>query len=223
MVDLQKLATDADDEVKIHYVPLDDLTESFLDGNSKKHDTSKIVDSIQRYGFKDPITFDPSLNDGDGGVIEGNGRLESLIEIRDKGGNLPRGIKKGWLVPVIFGVSATSEPEAIAYSVEHNWSVTWGSDIDTKDLLTMFDAEKLEEQLQELRDAESLPVGFGDLGEILETFKETEDDSVVRIDDEGVNYQEKFAVVVECAHSAEQESTYELLTQQGFECRLMTT
>ena len=105
---LKELAEQTGDAIVIHYVSLDDLQDTFLDGNSKKHDTSKLIESIRRYGFKDPIAFDPSLNGGSGGIIEGNGRLESLIEIRNQGLNLPRGLKEGWLVPVLFGVNASS-------------------------------------------------------------------------------------------------------------------
>lgn len=170
-MNLQELANNAADKVEVHYVPLDDLVGAFLTGNSKKHDTSKIVESIQKYGFKDPITFDPSLNGGKGGIVEGNGRLESLIAIKDSGETLPRGIKEGWTVPVIFGVNSASESEAIAYSIEHNWSVSWGSDIDTGDLMTMFDSEALTEQIEAI--GNDIPLSFGeDVSQILTALTE---------------------------------------------------
>jgi hypothetical protein len=93
---LHDLAEEQQDLIAIHYVSLDDLEETFLQGNSKKHDTDKIIESILRYGFRDPIAFDPALNNGAGGIAEGNGRLESLIEMRDRGMKVPRGLKEDW-------------------------------------------------------------------------------------------------------------------------------
>ena len=170
---LKELAEQTGDAIAIHYVSLDDLQDTFLDGNSKKHDTSKLIESIRRYGFKDPIAFDPSLNGGSGGIIEGNGRLESLIEIRNQGLNLPRGLKEGWLVPVLFGVNASSEAEAIAFSVEHNWSVLWGSDLESTQITSIFDDSALKEQLEWLDAENSLPLSIEDnLDELLEKLEE---------------------------------------------------
>ncbi len=38
---LKEIAEKTGDEIAIHYVSLDDLESTFLDGNSKKHDTSR--------------------------------------------------------------------------------------------------------------------------------------------------------------------------------------
>lgn len=180
---LKDLSNKAGDEICINYVSLKDLENTFLEGNSKKHNTTKLIDSIQRYGFRDPLTFDPSLNEGEGGVVEGNGRLQSLVEMRDKGMNIPRGIKDKWLVPVIFGVGAKTEAEAVAYSVEHNWSVTWGSDIDLNSILSMFDDNALSEQLDFLQQESSLPISLGDdLEEILEHFGLTDEEESENIE-----------------------------------------
>ena len=48
---LSELAKKSGDAIAVHYVSLDDLSDTFLDGNSKKHDLDKLIDSIQRYGF----------------------------------------------------------------------------------------------------------------------------------------------------------------------------
>lgn len=166
---LKEIAEKTGDAIAVHYVSLDDLEDTFLDGNSKKHDTDKIIESIRRYGFRDPIAFDASLNDGNGGIVEGNGRLESLIEMKSQHMNLPRGLKEGWKVPVIFGVNASSEAEAVAFSVEHNWSVMWGSDLELDQITSMFDDTALLEQLEWLDAENSLPLSIGnDLDELLE-------------------------------------------------------
>lgn len=165
---LQDLAKDSGDAIAIHYVSLEDLEDTFLDGNSKKHDTSKIIESIKRYGFRDPIAFDLTLNNGAGGIVEGNGRLEALMEMRSQNSDLPRGIKKGWLVPVLFGVNANDESEAIAFSIEHNWSVTWGSDLEFDQVATLFDSQALQEQLTWLDAQEFAPISLdNDLDDLL--------------------------------------------------------
>ncbi len=170
---LTEIAKQTGDAIAIHYVALDDLESTFLLGNSKKHDTTKLIESIRRYGFRDPISFDPSLNDGKGGIVEGNGRLESLIEMRSQGLNLPRGLKENWAIPVIFGVNATSEAEAVAFSIEHNWSVLWGSDIELEQITSMFDDSALEEQLRWLDVENSLPIAVEDnLDELIESLEE---------------------------------------------------
>lgn len=174
---LLELSKKNKDAIALHYVSLDDLAETFLDGNSKKHDVDKIIESIRRYGFRDPIAFDPVLNEGAGGIIEGNGRLEALSAMRDRGINLPRGLKEEWQVPVLFGVNSNSEAEAIAYSIEHNWSVLWGSDADLEQMLSLFEEEALTEQLRVLDGENSLPLSVDEnLDELLSTleFRESE-------------------------------------------------
>ena len=176
---LKQIAETTGDVIAVHYVSLDDLQDTFLDGNSKKHDTAKIIESIRRYGFRDPIAFDPSLNEGKGGIIEGNGRLESLIEMRSSGMNLPRGVQDGWKVPIIFGVNASSEAEAVAFSIEHNWSVLWGSDIDLESITLMFDDNALKEQLEWLDTENSLPLSIdNNLDELLERLDEGETEEI---------------------------------------------
>ena len=176
---LLELSKENKDAIALHYVSLDDLVETFLDGNSKKHDVDKIIDSIQRYGFRDPIAFDPVLNEGTGGIIEGNGRLEALTAMREAGKNLPRGLKEGWQIPVLFGVNSNSEAEAIAYSIEHNWSVLWGSDADLEQMLSLFEESALTEQLRMLDGENSLPLSVDEnLDELLSTleFRETKEE-----------------------------------------------
>ena len=165
--------------IALHYVSLDDLLDTFLDGNSKKHDTDKIVESIRRYGFRDPLTFDINLNDGKGGIVEGNGRLAALCQMREENMNLPRGVKDDWQIPVLFGVNSTTEAEAIAYSVEHNWSVLWGSEIELEQVMTMFDDEAIEAQLEKLNAENSLPLSIeNDLDELLENLNENSHETI---------------------------------------------
>lgn len=223
---LKDLAQECGDAIAIHYVSLEDLEDTFLTGNSKKHDTAKLIDSIQRYGFRDPIAFDSNLNDGTGGIVEGNGRLESLVEMRDAGKTLPRGIKEGWKVPVLFGLDATSEEEAVAFSVEHNWSVMWGiDDLDLDFVKSMFDENALKEQLEWLDAENSLPISVDDnLNELLGNLdaENTDSDKIPNADDEGSDYNQTFAIAIECKSEEEQEATFNLLSEQGYKCKVLT-
>ena len=161
--ELTAIAEQAGDELQIHYVSLSSLADKLLQGNSKKHDMGTLAESVNRYSFRDPIAFDTTLNDGNGGIVEGNGRLQYLLHAKDAGQPAPRGIKaKGddWFVPVVFGVDAGDENEAIAYSVSHNLSALWGSDLTFLDQTRLFDESLLKDQLVGLAEMDMLPVGL---------------------------------------------------------------
>ena len=62
--------------LRIEYIKLDQA--ALWEKNPKKHDIDLIIQSIEKYGFKDPPKFEPSLNNNEGGFVEGNGRIEAL-------------------------------------------------------------------------------------------------------------------------------------------------
>lgn len=127
------------DELRVEYVPLSTVV--LWDRNPKRHDIGGIVQSIERYGFKDPPKFEPKLNDGKGGIVEGNGRTVCLAMMRDEGRDPPRGILLNdgdWAVPVLFGVDAESERAAEAYAVDHNNLTMTGGDFDGFDIARMW-------------------------------------------------------------------------------------
>ena len=80
----------SEEELRLIYMPLGEI--SLLQGNAKRHDLQKIAESIQRYGYKNPARYEPTLNNGDGGVVAGNGRIESLRWMQQQGRDAPRGI-----------------------------------------------------------------------------------------------------------------------------------
>ena len=152
----------ATDLLTLRYTPLDELSEAFLQGNPKRHDLGQLWDSMQRYGFRDPMAFDAQLNGGKGGIVEGNGRLETLVSAYNNDQTPPRGIKLDedgrWFVPVLYGVDGRSESEAIAYSFDHNTMVLSGGEFTALDASRLYDAEGYTALLQELANAESLPL-----------------------------------------------------------------
>lgn len=103
-------------ELKIEYVPIDGIRE--YSGNAKKHtkkQVKQIADSIQQFGFNDPIAVD-----GSGIVIEGHGRLLAARSL---------GMDK---VPVITLDGLTDEQRR-AYTLIHN-QLTLNTENDLKQL-----------------------------------------------------------------------------------------
>lgn len=157
------------DLAQIRFVPLSVLKK--LDGilwskNAKKHDIKGICNSIERYGFIDPPKWDVNLNGGNGGIVYGNGRTQTivsvLLEAQKNKMDPPRGIATAidtgeWCVPVKFGVDADSEASAMAAAVDHNNLTLSGSDLDFHELSKIWDDSYLE-ILTDLADEGLLPV-----------------------------------------------------------------
>jgi hypothetical protein len=152
------IATQSTDHLELHYFAIKDLEQYFLEGNSKQHDCPKVWESIMKYGFSDPLKLDPALNGGKGGVVEGNGRLQATLWSKEKGFEPAWGIKVTedgqWCLPCLVGVNQYSEAAAIAYSIEHNVSNTWGTGLTPIDAGKLFDWDSLSVQLEELSTAE---------------------------------------------------------------------
>lgn len=106
--------------------------------NARRHGLQKIINSIRDHGFKDPLKWEPELNDGQGGIVEGNGRDDALIVMfaEDKM-SPPRGIKydesaDDWIIPVLFGVDAESQAAAESYAIDHNNTALEGAFSETE-------------------------------------------------------------------------------------------
>jgi len=149
------------DRLRLEYVPLD--TALLWEKNPKLHDLDALIASIERYGFKDPPKFEPELNGGKGGIVEGNGRFEALAAMRDEGKPAPRGVEQleggRWVVPVLFGVDAGSEAAAQAYGIDHNNLTLGGSPLGMTEMMSLW-SEGLDAVLQGLSDTGEMPVSF---------------------------------------------------------------
>ncbi len=147
------------DRLRLEYIPLSQAV--LWDKNPKAHDIGGIVESIRRYGFKDPPKFEPALNGGRGGFAEGNGRTIALRMMRQQGEQPPRGIavtENGeWAIPVLFGVDAESEAAAQAYAIDHNNLTMAGGEFAAWDMARMWD-DSYTDLLQELAAEDWLPV-----------------------------------------------------------------
>lgn len=141
------------------YAPIDLIP--YWEENFKKHDIGAIWQSIERYGFRDPFAWDKHLNDGNGGIVEGNGRREALEHGFKAGQSAPRGIlaKNGkWYAPLLIGVDSTGEREAIAYGIDHNSLGLSGSDFTALDVSKLFEPDDYLKALEDLAQYESLPI-----------------------------------------------------------------
>jgi hypothetical protein len=150
------------ERLQVRYVPLETL--ELLDRNPKRHDLEKLAASIRKFGFKDPPRFEPRLNGGKGGVVEGNGRSIVLRRMSQAGEEPPRGIgvdeAGAWHVPVLFGVDAKSQAEAEAYGIDHNSLTLAGANFDLEDLLQIYDEEQLQALLSGAPDTATLLVSL---------------------------------------------------------------
>lgn len=151
------------DLLSLKYIPISQA--ELFDNNAKLHNLDQIIQSIARYGFKSACKWEGTLNDGRGGIVAGNGRVEALRVMEERGDELPIGIAQDtetgeWCVPVLFGVEAESETIARAYALDDNNLTLLGGDLDLADLKKMYNQELLMSELEELAQSGNLPVTF---------------------------------------------------------------
>lgn len=138
-------------QMKLDYLSIDKITP--YEKNARKHedvDINAIVKSIKEFGFNDPIGVWGEKNI----IIEGHGRLQAAKKL---------GMKE---VPVIHLDDLTDEQRR-AYTLAHNKTAE----------LSMWDFEKLDEELSNILDIDMSDFGF-DLSaiDILEEKKEIIED-----------------------------------------------
>jgi hypothetical protein len=172
-------------QLAVKYMPLEQVQRWEL--NPKPHDIGALVTSIQRYGFKDPMKLEPTLNGGRGGIVEGNGRAEALAALKETGEPPPRGVAVDgsgtWLVPILVGVDADTESEAAAYAIDHNALTVLGGNFGQDWAERLYD---LDELLPVLTDLDLPPVSIDgdDLDALLDREPEPETEPVPEPPDE---------------------------------------
>lgn len=146
------------EQLEVRYVPLG--TVMLWDRNPKRHSIGDLAASIERYGFKEIPKYEPRLNNGQGGIVAGNGRIETLAALHQQGKPAPRGIveKDGeWLVPITFGVDAASQEEAEAYGLDSNNLGLSGGDFTAYDMARLW-GDGYTDVLASLALSSSLPI-----------------------------------------------------------------
>lgn len=227
MKSLKTLGKEAGDELLIYYIRLSILRDYLLIGNSKLHSIEDMDESVTKYSFRDPVAFDINLNEGKGGIVEGNGRIEYLCYLFDSGRGQPRGIKVDdhgeWEVPCLFGVNSTSEAEAISFSIAHNLSPFWGAkELSLKEQLKIFDLEPLKIQINQLSAAsiDLLPVGIGT--EDLKLLKVADSNPLPEPgDQQTTNVPKIYGVVIYCEDEPDQVELLNEMIDQGRKCKAL--
>lgn len=146
------------DQLTVRYVPLSQV--ALWERNPKLHHLGDLAASIERYGFKEIPKYEPALNDGQGGIVAGNGRIETLAALHRQGKPAPRGIVEQdgeWCVPIAFGVDAASQEEAEAYGLDANNLTLSGGDFTAWDMARLWSPEYTD-ILASLATADALPI-----------------------------------------------------------------
>lgn len=174
-------------------IPTDDLIPYARNSRTHSPDqVTKIAASIKEFGFLNPI-----IVDGENGIVAGHGRVMAAKKL---------GLKE---LPCIEA-SHLTEAQKRAYIIADNRLA----------LDAGWDNEMLRIELQEL-DAD----GF-DLS--LTGFDLTEINSLFDVDNSEGDLPEQqdlkatFEVAVECEDETQQETVFNLLTQEGYKCRILT-
>lgn len=109
----------------IDYQPLSSLAAN--PRNPKKHDTDLMTQSVDRFGFVEPIVVDQRT----GYLISGHGRTETLMALEEAGGPPPDGVRVDpatgrWLVPVVVGWKSKNDLDAEAALIALNRTTELG-------------------------------------------------------------------------------------------------
>lgn len=212
--------------LQLEYRPLHWAAQRFLIGNVKRHDIGAIAESIKRYGFRDPLCHDANLNNGQGGIIEGNGRLETLVRLHEENPAAPpAGVKlEGdvWLIPILFGCDAENEREAIAYSLDHNLTMLRGGDRTVYEILSQDFEPDVYDLLKDQFDngSPTTAIDGNDLQAAIETLTQDRDEPLDLTEREDTEQPPSFIVEVVCCDETEQSATYEKLLRDGYHCKL---
>lgn len=166
--------------------------------NSRTHSDAQVAQiaaSVREFGWTNPV-----LVDGENGIIAGHGRVLAARKL---------GMAE---VPCIE-LAGLSDTQRRAYIIADNKLA----------LNAGWDDELLAVELGELNAAEfdMALIGF-DAGELSAAMglDEELDGEAPKID-EGIDYKEKFAIIVDCADEAEQQATFERLDSMGFTCKVL--
>ena len=166
--------------------------------NSRTHSDAQVAQiaaSVREFGWTNPV-----LVDGENGIIAGHGRVLAARKL---------GMDE---VPCIE-LAGLSDTQRRAYVIADNKLA----------LNAGWDDELLAIELGELNAAEfdMALIGF-DAGELSAAMglDEELDGEAPKID-EGIDYKEKFAIIVDCADEAEQQATFERLDSMGFTCKVL--
>lgn len=207
------------EELEMKYVPLSDTHDWDWIDNPKSHDTDALIESIVKYGFKDPPKYEPELD----AFGHGNGRTYALREIKERGMSPPRGVlTKGgeWYVPVLFGVNAESQEVAEAYAVDHNNLTMAGGDFTAEDIARMWDHDEYVSLIERMGTENVVTVSPEDLEDLTWEEDDDIDDAFDDLLDDGDFDDADLVFVVETTADTtdERDEIVDLLKRHGYTC-----
>ena len=179
--------------IRVELVPLSQV--QAWPRNPKKHDEPGLDASLERFGFVNPLVLDESS----GRLVAGHGRLEALRRRFEAGKPPPARVElqgAEWCVPVLMGVSFSSEEEAEAYLLADNRLTELGG----------WDQVALADMLRRPADERAVLEGTGFTDEqadrLLRTYKPPEEASFTEYDESVAEQPAHFGQVTcgECGH-----------------------
>jgi len=147
--------------LEIKYVALNEL--KHWPRNPKRHDLELIGGSIKNYGMRKPIV----VNRRNMEIEAGNGRLDSLIELRNEGKEIPDYIieKDGdWQVPVLF--FDDDEVTQAKFAIVDNQATIkegWDNEVLLETLNYVYDLDGLEYTGFDEKELEELKQEYGEV------------------------------------------------------------
>lgn len=185
---------------ELQWWPLDRLIP--YERNARTHGPEQVAQlaaSIQEFGFTNPI-----LVDGSDGILAGHGRLAAAKDL-------------GLAEVSVIVLGHLSPAQRRAYILADNQLA----------LNAGWDLETLQQEVTalNLEDFDLGLLGFDEdriAGLLNPDGIDREEGPPTGADDPGKEYRQKYAVAVECADEAEQETVYEKLNGEGYTCKLLT-
>jgi ParB-like chromosome segregation protein Spo0J len=164
--------------------------------NSRTHSNEQVAQiaaSIREFGFLNPI-----IVDGSNGIIAGHGRVLAAQKLKID--QLP-----------CIEASHLTEAQRKAYVIADNKLA----------LNAGWDDELLQIELGELKDLGFDVTITGFSLEEISKLDEADGDNEQGELDGGIDYQEKYSVVVECKDEGEQAALFEQLSAMGLSCKVL--
>lgn len=177
---------------KIEHVPIEKLIPYAMNARTHSEEQiSQIAGSMREFGFTNPV-----LIDTEGTIIAGHGRVMAARKLELE--KVPC-IRLGHLTP----------QQVRAYVIADNKLA----------LNAGWDDEKLKAELEALN-ADGFELGLTGFSEN-EIQKLLGEEAVNASSESGIDYQEKFAVLVECDDEANQKAIFDKLQSMGLTCKVL--
>ena len=141
------------------------------DINPKDHDIGTLYNSINRFGFTQPLLINRATNK----LLAGHGRLITLLQMQQAGDKVPDRIvetEQDWQVPVYF-VDIKDEAEAQAYLIADNRLTELGGWKSDELLLSLKDI------VEETGSLDGVGWDLEDIDDLMSTFEKEDDEPEV--------------------------------------------